>query len=166
VFGFVDERAIGAGGDEVGWSCAELGKDLFDVGGRFALFPEIRSSRDFVDLNAPGPAQQDGAGAFADDHAARRLLKRLDGRGGAKKPPFMVGVAKQPVGFLGPDDEAVLERVTGHQVFRHLKRESANGAVADEGVTGAVNAENSREMARRRVEDGLWKEQRAGGLRA
>lgn len=49
-----------------------------------SLFSEVRSGSDFFDLKTAGTAEQDRAGAFAEDHAAGRFLKRLDRRRGAK----------------------------------------------------------------------------------
>ena len=92
-----------------GWQSSE--KTLVDGIGGFPLFSEVRSAGDLFDLDRPAASQQDRAGAFAENHSARRMLKWLDRWRGTKQAPFAVGVAQKPVGFLGTDHQAVIEGV-------------------------------------------------------
>src|SRR5688500_1851390 len=119
LFRRVDEGSVCTDRDEIGRRGAKLGENLVHAGGGFALLFEVCAGGDFVDSewirrtcgSTSLRGKEDGAGAFAHDRSAWRFLKRLDWRGGTKESPFVVGVAKQPVGFLGADDEAVIERV-------------------------------------------------------
>ena len=54
----------------------------------------------------------------------------------------------------------------GHQVFSHFYRCEPDRSVAYQGISGASNPENRREMACRCIEHGFRKQKRTGGLRA
>lgn len=102
----IDESAVRADRDEIGRRFAELGKNFFDGGRRFTLVGKVSAAGNLLDENETGQSpslhgEQNRAGAFAEDRAARRFSEGLDGRGGAKQPPLTVGVAEEPVGFFG-----------------------------------------------------------------
>src|SRR5205085_9576094 len=114
VLGLIDEGSVRARGDEIGWWRTKLGENFFYGSWRFPLLGEVRAAGNLFDSDRTVTSEEHGAGAFAQDCAA------LNGRRRTKQPPFSVGVAQEPVGFLGADNEAVVDGVAEHQVFRHF----------------------------------------------
>ena len=114
LFRLIDEGSIGTSGDQAGRRLAKVGEYVIYGSWRFAPVSEIGAGGNFLDGNGTGQRpslqrKEKRAGAFAEDHAARRDLEWLDGGRGTEETPLVVGVAEEPVGFLGADYEAVIE---------------------------------------------------------
>ena len=74
---------------------------------------------DRFDFDESLPPKQNCTGTFTENRSFGWFVKRLDRRRGTEEPPFLIGVAKQPVGFLGTDDQAVVQFVVGQQILSH-----------------------------------------------
>src|SRR5712691_4063562 len=86
--------------------------------------------------------EKQSAGSLAQNHTARWLMERFNRRFAFEKPPFVIGVAKQPVRFLRAYHETKIERFIVEQITRHLDCEQADGAISDKCVTRARNPED------------------------
>src|SRR5437667_1463326 len=106
------------------------------------------------------PCEKDCPRSFAQNHSALLLTEWLNRRRRAKQPPSPVGVAQEPIDFFRPDDKAIVNRLICQQVFGHFYRREPNRSVAHQGISGASNTENRREMARRGVKHRFWKQER------
>src|SRR5207237_5593786 len=82
------------------------------------------------------------------------------------QPPFVIRVAKNPIGFFGTDNQTSLERFVFHEIARHFYCQNSDGAVSDYCVTCTGNSENRSEMTGRGVENWLGKKQWTRRLRA
>src|ERR1017187_8371731 len=118
---------------------------------------EIASGLDLIDRDRTLTAKKDRTRSFAQDGSASGFPKRLDRRLGANKPPLAIRVEKDPVCFLRANNEAVIESVTPQQIIGHLYGQYTHCTVANSSIASARHSQDCREMARRRIKNGLRK---------
>ena len=164
-FCLINERSICAGNHQIRLA-AKLGENFLDRRPSLALLSEICPAGDFLDLNETIAAQQNGAGAFAEDHSSRRPLEWFDRRLGPQETPPPVSIAEEPIGFFRAHHQTVIERFAQHQVLRHLQRQDPDSPIADQRVARAVYPKNRGQVAGGSVENRFGKKQRARSLGA
>ena len=133
---------------------------------RFGSSAKISARMRAFNKHTAVTCEKDCPCAFAQDHSAILLPIRLNRRGYTKQTPSTVSITQQPIDLFGPDDQAIVQRLTLHELPRHFDRCEPNCSVSHERVSNTGYSENRRKMACRRVEHCFWEQERTGRLSA